>query len=413
LTAVLPLHGARAHSELGASGMSRWSKCPASVALMRHLPNKAGMAAERGTACHEIAEAMLAKRLMLKSDQTLYGFQDDHPLGHYIGRVFNGITIDEDLAETAQAYVNECLKILQPGDRVWIERQFDLAALDPPAEMFGTADLVIYRASEKRLIVIDLKSGAGIVVHAVDNSQLRYYALGAMLSLPGLKVGQVEMVIVQPRVAEPVKRDVIDSVDLLDWSAELLDAARATQAPDAPAIPGEHCRFCIAKRACIKYELHALDAARDEFDVIEGSEISVAVPDPAELSAEDLARRLALIPLLKDWIKTMEAFAFQRLNRGDAIPGFKLVAKNARRKWRDDSQAVDWLLSKGLTIYDAVKQTPITPARAEEMIRDRTGIAALVTSESSGPTLVPDTDRRPAITGLKASEEFDVIEDFN
>jgi len=380
---------------------------------MRHLPNKAGSAAERGTACHEIAEVMLRRRLLLDKDNVLYGFVDDHPLTHYIGKVFNGIEADEDLVETAQAYVNECLLILQPGDRVWIERQFDLKDLDPPAEMFGTADLVVYRASEKLLIVIDLKSGAGIVVQAENNQQLRYYGLGAMLSLPGLKIARVEMIIIQPRVAEAVKRDIIDSVDLLDWSAELLEAARATQVPDAPAVAGEHCRFCVAKRACITYELAALEAARDEFDVIEGTEISVAVPDPAELSAEDLAWRLTLVPLLKDWVKTMEATAFRRLSRGDPIPGFKLVAKNSRRKWRDDSKAVDWMLSKGLTIYDAVTQTPLTPAQAEKLIRDRTGMAALVMNESTGLTLVPDTDRRPAITGLAAAEEFDVIEDFN
>jgi Protein of unknown function (DUF2800) len=410
MTAVV-VHGQRDHSELGASGMSRWSKCPASVALVRGLGNKAGHAAERGTAVHEVAERMLRRRLLLDLNQVLYGFRDDHPLSHYIGNVANDIEIDGELAETARDYVNECLKILQPGDRVWIERQFTLDALAPDLDMYGTAELVAYRGGEQLLIVIDLKSGAGIVVQARNNPQLRYYALGAALSLPGLAISTIGMVIVQPRVPDPVKRDTIDSLELLEWSADLLDAARATQAGDAPAVAGDHCRFCPARQACITYELAALEAARDDFDVIEGTGITVSMPDPAELSAEDLARRLGLVPMLRDWIKTMEAMAFQRLQRKDAVPGWKLVAKQSRRKWRDEEDALDWMLAHGLTRRDAVKSELISPAQAEKLVADKTGMADLVTTESSGLTLVPDTDRRPAVAGISAQDDFDLIDD--
>lgn len=406
------VHSQRGHSELGASGMSRWSKCPASVALVRGLSNKAGPAAERGTAVHEMAEDMLRKRLMLDRDQVLYGFQDDYPLSRYVGLIYNDTTIDLELAEIARDYVDECLKILAPGDQVWIERQFTLDELAPGMDMFGTADLVAYRPSQRRLIVIDLKSGAGIVVQAFGNPQLRYYSLGAALSLPGLPIDDIDMYIVQPRVADPVKRDTIDSLELLEWSADLLIAARATQVADAKAVAGEHCRFCLAKRACITYELHALEAARDDFDVIEG-EITVSMPDPAELSAEDLARRLDLLPALKDWIKTMEAMAFQRIQRKDTIPGYKLVAKQSRRKWKDEEAAVDWMLANGISMDDACKVTFMSPAQAEKLVKDKTGMADLVTSESTGLTLVPDTDKRPAVTAVPAADDFDLIDDFN
>jgi hypothetical protein len=406
------VHNQRAHSDLGASSMSRWSKCPASVALVRGLSNKAGPAAERGTACHEIAEQMLRRRLLLDKNQTLYGFKDDYPLSYYIGNVANGIEIDEELAEIARDYVEYCLKILRPGDRVWIERQFTLDALAPEMDMYGTADLVAYNDVEKRLIVIDLKSGAGIVVPAKGNPQLRYYALGAVLSLPGLAIDDIDMFIIQPRVADPVKRDIIDSLELLEWSADLLDAARATQAIDAPAVAGDHCRFCLAKPACITYELHALEAARDDFDVIEG-EITVSMPDPAELSAEDLARRLDLIPSLKDWIKCMEALAFQRLQRKDAIPGYKLVAKKSTRKWRDEKAALLWLSFNGVLYTDLYRAVAISPAQAEKLVADKDGLANLVVAESTGLTLVPETDKRPAATGISAQDDFDLIDDPN
>ena len=407
------IHSQRGHSELGASGMSRWSKCPASVALVRGLSNKPGPAAERGTACHELAEEMLRGRLLLDRNQVLYGFVDGLPYTAYIGTVFNDIAIDEELAEIARDYVDECLKILQPGDQVWIERQFTLDELAPGMDMFGTADLVAYRGDEQLLIVIDLKSGAGITVQAENNPQLRYYALGAVLSLPGLVISTIGMVIIQPRVSDPVKRDTIDSLELLDWSADLLDAAKATQAADAKAVAGEHCRFCLAKKACITYELHALDAARDDFDVIEGSEITVSMPDPAELSAEDLARRLALIPMLKDWIKTMETMAFQRLTRKDSVPGYKLVAKKATRQWRDEDAAVAWLFNRGIAEDDVYQRTLISPAQAEKLVADKKTLATFVTAESTGLTLVPDTDKRPAATTVSAADDFDLIDDIN
>lgn len=417
MTAVA-VHGDRAHSALGASSMSRWSKCPGSVrALKQYGAGGTSIAAERGTACHELAEQVLTSNLELDADNNLIGFKDGYIAADFIGQTFNGIEIDDDLAQVAEDYVEVCLKEMQPGDKVWIERKFDLAELDPPMPMFGTADLVIYRPAERLLKVIDLKSGSGVIVYAENNPQLRYYALGALLSLPGIPVDAVLMMIVQPRVSDPVKHEVIGSLELLDWTADLLDAAQATQAIAAPLIAGEHCRWCGHKPHCRAFENRALEAARDEFDVLDGDIITAALPDPAELETEDLARRLELIPLLEDWCKTMRAFAYQRIGRGDSIPGWKLAPKRAVRKWRNEAEAVDWMLGRGLTLYDAMKQKAISPAQAEKLLKSRTrgldGMDDLVVCESSGPTLVPESDSRPAIVAITASEDFDIIDDPN
>lgn len=417
MTAILIEHTGRLHAELGASSMARWSNCPASVERNRGRIDRPSSAAERGTATHELAEKLLRSKLDLAPDGTLRGFRDGYQAVDFLGQAFNGIPVDDDLAQCAQEYVDECLVRMEPGDRVWIERPFSLEALGPPAEMFGTADLVIYKKHLRLLLVIDLKSGAGIVVHAAGNSQLRYYGLGAMLSLPGLAVHDVSLVIIQPRVIPPVKSETLSAIDLMDWSEDLLAAARAALDPAAQACAGPWCRFCGDKRTCQTYENAALAAARDEFDVVEIGEVSLPLPDPAEMEAEELARRLMLLPLLEDWIKTMRAYAFQRLNRGDAIPGWKLVDKRPTRKWTDEKAAVDWMLSKGLTVYDAVRQHAITPAQAEALVkkskRDLAGFDGLVVTASSGPTLVPDTDPRPALTGLAAQDEFDVIDTDN
>ena len=135
------------------------------------------------------------------------------------------------------------------------------------------------------------------------------------------------------------------------------------------------------------------------------------------MEAEDLAERLALLPVLEDWCKTMRAFAYQRLGRGDAIPGWKLVPKRAHRKWKDESEAVDWMHSRGLTRYESIKEKAISPAAAEKLLKGRhqglVGFEAQFVQESSGPTLVPDSDDRPAITMIAAGEDFDIIDDPN
>lgn len=415
MTAVL--HAGREHSELGASSCARWAACPGSVRMLRNLTGSTSLAAQRGTAVHELAEAVLADNLKLDADNTLVDVPDGYLALDFVAHVFNGIEIDEAMAQCAEDYVAVCYAEIQEGDKIWIERRFDLDVLEPPLPMFGTADLVVYRPSERLLKVIDLKSGSGVIVQAVGNPQLRYYALGALLSLPGLPVDRVEMVIVQPCVGEPVKRDRIDAADLMLWGAELLELADAAVAEDAPLAAGEHCRFCGAKPRCKAFEARALEAARDEWDALDDDD--APLPDPAELDADDLARRLARLPLLEEWCRTMRAYAYQRLARGDAIPGWKLVAKRAVRKWTDEPAAVDWMLGRGLTRYEAIREKAISPAQAEKLLKDRVrgldGFAELVASVSSGTALAAEDDPRPALdrARIPAADEFDIIDDPN
>lgn len=191
---------------------------------------------EEGTAAHALGELCLRKDV---SPET------------YVGTTLEGVEVTEEMAEAVAVYTHYC----GADDKwvegtVWIEHRFNLADLKPPAPMYGTADFVAYDPATRELEVVDLKFGRGVVVEVAGNPQLRYYALGAALSLKGrYPIEYVKSTVVQPRAGHPdgpVRSEVIPILELLDWSADLFAAARATLAPNAPLVAGRQCRFCPA-----------------------------------------------------------------------------------------------------------------------------------------------------------------------
>ena len=69
-------------------------------------------------------------------------------------------------------------------------------------EIFGTADCIVYHASEKVLNIIDFKYGVHTVL-AKENYQLGIYALGAMATW-GIEPTKIVLHILQPRHMEEV-----------------------------------------------------------------------------------------------------------------------------------------------------------------------------------------------------------------
>ena len=197
------------------------------------------------------------------------------------------------MADGVQVYVDAVRAELEPGDLLLVEQPFSLDQLRPPGEMFGTADAVIYKPKLRRLLVFDLKYGAGVVVEAVGNPQGRYYGLGACMALADRPVSEVEIVIVQPRAphpAGPIRRETISAFELVEWSADLLEAAERTLDPEAPLVPGAWCRFCPAAGICPALREQALGDRPGR--VCCGAAALAAVPgEPAGRGGRAAARR--------------------------------------------------------------------------------------------------------------------------
>jgi hypothetical protein len=375
-----------AHSPIGASSMYRWAACPGSIRLSEGIKNRSSEYAAEGTVAHDIGAQVLED-----------GIKIDKFLGTTTTVEGHEITVTQEMLDAVQVYVDAVSWAAQT-------------------------------AKPGTLIVMDYKHGAGLAVEVKDNPQLEYYALGSLLSEKGISsrliehkfdltavypglygtadcviqtpgdVTRVEMVIVQPRCPHPdgpVRRWTIDAIDLMDFTTELIDYAKATEDPAAPLHPGDHCRFCPAAGT-------PCTALKDKANAVAASVFAPGKPyDP-----KVLADTLLWLPVLESWAKSVREFAYAEAEAGNKIPGWKLVAKVARRKWRDAESAVKKLLALGLTKTDIYGEAPlVTPAAAEKLLTqlklkpaDRAAaLEPLTTQESSGHTLAEESDKRPAV----------------
>lgn len=308
-------------------------------------------------------------------------------------------------------YCNGLRALTNGVDGFWIEKRFNLAALQPPAPMFGTADIVAYDPAARTLEVVDLKYGQGVIVEVKENKQLRYYGLGALLSidLTDFPVEKVKITIVQPRTAHsdgPIRSEEISVDELVGFAGDLLDAARATTQPDAPLNPGSHCRFCPASGRCPAQRERAQLVAQSDFAVQD-----FEPPAPGLLAPEQFANMLGQLHILDDWMKAMRAHALAMLERGESVPGFKLVAKRANRKW-DDEQTVALMLEND-NFGDEIFEPKVlrSPAQIEKLLGKKpfeAKLAQFVVKKSSGLSMVPAADARPEVM-LTMGHEFPAL----
>lgn len=371
-----------AHSKLGASSYYRWGKsqggCPGSVKLSEGISSPESPYAKEGTHAHNFAAQELEILIFDKKPKSYLAASAEM-------KDAVQVYIDFVLDEKRRASLNH----IEP--LVLIEHRFDLSSVYPG--MFGTADCVIYDGFHKKLIVADYKHGAGIAVEVENNSQLKYYALGALLSI-GKPCAVVEVVVVQPRCeigGGPIRRSTFQSVDLFDFIADLELDAKETENPQALLVPGTHCRFCpaaAAKCPAIKDKAQAL--AKLQFK----PQLSY---DP-----EKLDQALSFLPALEAWITQVREFAYGEAIHGRTPPGWKLVAKRTTRKWTSNEEdIVEYMSLATKKPIQEFYETPSikSPSQMEKLCSKQIGegLRAMMESVSSGYNLVPDSDKREAV----------------
>lgn len=389
----------KAHADLGASKAERWMNCAGSVALESGLPDRSTPEAREGTAAHELARRALERRLDPAS-----WVGAEIPVSY----VENGVElvdhfeVTEDMADAVRVFVDYVWsRVDHPSCELFVERRFDLSRLNPPGPMYGTADAVVWNPRTRLLDVCDLKYGRGVIVDVTENAQCRYYALGSVLSLDQ-RPARIRSTIVQPRGYHPegvVRSEEFDFAALVDFRDELLAAARATLDRDAPLVVGDWCRFCKALPVCPAQAREATAVARVEFDALDAPEPTF--PAPETLDADTLSRVLYFAPCFRHWVDAIEQWIAARIDRGEPVPGWKLVPKRATRRWADPEGALVKLAEVGVDADALYTKKPVSPAQAEKLLKpfsltfDEIEIEVLKTS--SGSTLVPDADARPAL----------------
>lgn len=369
------------HSKVGASSAYRWMKCPGSVALIEQAPpQESSPYAEEGTAAHELAEECL---------------RNGENAADHIGTVYNSYEVTEEMAEAVQIYLDAVRSDVKTlgltEEHLQVEKRFHLDDIDE--DCFGTNDACIGEPFGK-LIVHDYKHGQGKVVEVEENPQLMYYALGAM---KGEDYEEIELVVTQPRAYHPdgpVRRWKTSPERLLSFADELRKSVAATREKDARIEAGDHCKFCPALAICPAVRGHAQELANIDF---ENFSMEPVLPRPDTFRVEELGNVLNSIKLIRDWFTEVEKYAQHLALNGTEVPGHKLVAKRAHRKWIDENDVIDHLFDEyGDEIFVAPKLK--SPAQMEKLEgADKEIIAGLTMTPDNGLTLAHESDRRRAV----------------
>ena len=386
--------GPVAHATLGASGAARWMNCPGSIALEEAVGEAyENEAARQGTAAHALAELTLYNREGQGMDY-LSQPQD------FIGRTLEGVEVTEDMADAVQVFTDYCRDLLGVSNKFGIEEQFNLDAIAPPGLMFGTTDFWSWHAGSGMLEVVDLKFGMGIV-EVNQNKQLLYYALGAVLST-GFLPKTIKVTIIQPRAGHldgAIRSFEVDLLELAEFSTVLLAAARATQVPGAPRIPGSWCKWCKAAGKCPEQHTAAMAVAQTDFQ-------ADILPDPEGLPDAVLFAMLPKAHLLENFLEAIHQRGEALMRQGVEIPGMKMVARRARRVWVDEAAMRDYLDARDERPHDYLTSKLKSVAQIEKLIGAKNVSEAMVQRVETGFKMVTATDPAPAVAMIAVQDDF-------
>lgn len=370
-----------AHALLAPSAAKRWMSCPAAARLEAAEPSKDTVYTREGTIAHAFAENCL-RALLASGAQAL----PEEPDKESIAQLRTDCGVEFDAEEIASQVWHSYVTIvfedylrLAPEATLLIEHKFNLDEYVP--QSFGSSDAVII--TPETLHVYDLKYGKGVKVSALENPQMRNYALGVWLSFGRdlyTEVEKVMMTIIQPRLGW-VSSDEMTTTELLDWANLILKpAAELAWRGTGPAIAGGHCKFCRVAHKCKALAEYAEHIAQ-----------TVMTP-------EEMAATLRKAPTIKAWLEALESNALAEALEGRPLPGFKLVEGRSVRTF-SDKEAVLTRLKESIPDSGVYMTKPELKSITDlEKALTKKGFNALlgdyVVKPKGKPTLAPEEDPR-------------------
>lgn len=378
------------HAVLSPSSAARWINCPGSVRLSQLLPPAPSSTyADEGTLAHRVAELKLRVRSReIEPEEYATELTTCLASEYWCG----------ELDEATDYYADAVFERWGTGGNdaeLMVEQRFSLDKWAPGS--FGTSDAVVI--GNGVLEVIDLKYGKGVKVNAVENPQLRLYALGAADLFEDLyDFERVRMTIVQPRL-DHVSVDMLTLRDLRDWGKNIVQpAAYNASNGTGETAAGEWCRWCPAKAVCRTRADENLKLAQYDFK------------EPELLEPEEIGEILKQAEELQKWTADVQAYALQQALDGEHFDGWKLVEGRSVRKYADDLKVAETLQAAGFpeaALYErklygiTAMEKVVGKKKLTEILGD------LIIKPAGKPVLVPDSDKREAInTAAAAAADF-------
>lgn len=375
------------HALLSPSAAHRWMNCTAAPLLERDVEDKGSTFAEEGTLAH----AYCAKKL----------------------KEFLGLAVDEEKAEIAQLneqyhsgemdeYTDTYKTIVlekfnaarakTKDAQLLVEVKLDFSHYVPDA--FGTSDAIII--ADGVMEVIDFKYGKGVKVSAVENPQMMIYALGAWdLFNFEYDIRKVRMTIVQPRI-DNLSEFELDAADLINWAVDELQPKANEAYAGGKQKPGNWCQFCKVKASCKALSSMCIEAQQ-------------ANPDPRKISKEVMESTiLPLLSTFKTWLTGVEEYSLEQALNGVQYQGFKIVEGRSIRKITNPTAVMELLGKEDFAKESYIKPTELRSITDLEKLIGKKRFGAIcaeyINKPQGKPTLVPESDKRPAFN--QAADDF-------
>ena len=369
------------HAYLSASASHRWLACPPSAKLCANILDQASEYAQQGTDCHELCAYLVEKALGRDvinptENLTYYDAEMQNCAEEYRNYVLEQIEASKEFCKDPQVMIEQRLDFSR-----WVENGF------------GTGDCVI--VADEVLQIIDYKHGLGILISAGDdehggNSQMMCYALGALEVFGDIyDINQIKMTIFQPR-RDNIGTYTISKEDLLKWADEVLaPTAQLAYVGKGEFNAGDHCTFCKVKATCRKRAEYNLELAKYDFEM------------PATLDDTEIAAILEKVDEMISWGNDIKDYALQQAQSGVHFEGWKIVEGRSNRKYTDENAVADTVKDAGFDPYEkkllgiTAMSTLLGKKKFEELL------GGLIYKPPGKPTLVPESDKRPAMNTAK------------
>ena len=364
------------HALLSASASKQWLNCPPSAKLCSEIEDRASPYAQQGTDAHELCEYKVQVALGNKATDPIENLE----------------YFDAEMENCTDEYRNYVVEQLEEAKKfcndpiVLVEQRLDFSKWVPQG--FGTGDCLI--VADDVLHIIDFKYGLGVIVNAEHNPQMMCYGLGALDIYDGIyDIKTVKMTIFQPR-RDNVSTFTMSKDELLSWADTVLaPTAKLAFEGKGEFKAGDHCTFCKIKATCRKRAEYNLQLAQYDFEM------------PANLDETEIAAILPKVDDLVSWVNDIKEYALQQALSGTKYDGYKVVEGKSNRKYVDEGAVASIVTDAGYDPYEKklLGITAMTSLLGKTKFAELLG--GLIEKPQGKPTLVPETDKRPALNTAK------------
>lgn len=346
-------YGPNEHSLFSPSSGERYIACPPSLLLERQFPNESTEATMQGDSAHALA---CWKASTLLKDHIFYEelpkptsrFDDEEMERHtdsYARFVY----------DTYMGYVEKYgSSVIKLEERVYFDKYVNGG--------FGTSDCLI--ANDKVVHIIDFKYGSSHFVSAVNNTQMKIYALASLQYFEGLfdDVELISMTIYQPRMTEinengeevpHISTWTMTKDSLMEWAYKVLVPRAALALGGRGNLSeGKHCTFCKAKSICSK-KIGSINEVIKKLDEIDTKALAEKGYMPTD---EEIVEILKIEPTVSKALSDIKDYAKSQMQNGHVYNGIELVERKGQRYWNKDVRAEDILaLFNSTFVSDEVK----------------------------------------------------------